>query len=71
MTSVTITKIEKLKMARKNCANYFIDGCLGCMMSSNNGRLLFKIDKKLANKPCVVGKKHCEYFETTVLPALV
>ena len=71
MTSTTITKSEKLFLARKNCANYFIDGCLGCMMSAHNGKLTFKINKALAGKPCIVGKKDCEYFETTVLPPLV
>jgi hypothetical protein len=68
-----MTSTKKVKnniiIARKNCANYTADGCIGCMMKTEHGTLSLKIDSKLYGKPCVADTKCC-YFDSVVLPAL-
>lgn len=57
---------KKRTLARKNCANWNVGKCLGCVFIRENGELHMKIDKKLANKDCVV-EDGCDYFENVVM----
>jgi len=66
MNSMKKTK-NNINIAKKRCANYTSDGCIGCMMKSDGGVLAFKIDSKLYNKKCVADIK-CNYFDSVVMP---
>ena len=64
-----MVKDSKIRTAMKYCANWDSGDCLGCMMSSSNKVLIFRILSKFANKPCQVDKK-CDYFKNIVMPGI-
>ena len=64
-----MVKNSKLRTAMKYCANWDSGDCLGCMMSSSNKVLIFRILSKFANKPCQVDKK-CDYFKNIVVSGI-
>jgi hypothetical protein len=56
----------KLKeIARKKCANWDCGKCLGAIFVNKNNKLYIRIDKKLANKDCIV-EKGCDYFKAYI-----
>ena len=65
-----MVKDSKIRTAMKHCANWDSGDCLGCMMSSSNKVLIFRILSKFANKPCQVDKK-CDYFKNIVMPGII
>ena len=52
-----MVKDSKIRTAMKHCANWDSGDCLGCMMSSSNKVIIFRILSKFANKPCQVDKR--------------
>ena len=65
----TKNKVKLLGMARQHCANWDNGNCIGCMMRTNNNKLIFRISSKFANKSCQVDKK-CRYFDNVVTPGI-
>ena len=51
------------------CAHWDSGNCLGCMMSTHNKMIIFRILSKFANKPCQVEKR-CDYFNNIVVPGI-
>ena len=64
-----MVKNSKIRTAMKHCANWDSGDCLGCMMSSSNKLIIFRILSKFANKPCQVDEK-CDYFNNIVVPGV-
>ena len=64
-----MVKDSKIRTAMKYCANWDSGDCLGCMMSSSNKVLIFRILSNFANKPCQVDEK-CDYFNNIVVPGI-
>ena len=65
-----MVKDSKIRTAMKYCANWDSGDCLGCMMSSSNKVIIFRILSKFANKPCQVDEK-CDYFKNIVMPGII
>ena len=65
-----MVKDSKIRTAMKHCANWDNGNCLGCMMSSRNKMIIFRILSKFANKPCQVDKR-CDYFNNIVAPGII
>ena len=63
------SKSKLLSMARQHCANWNNGNCLGCMIRTDNNKLIFRISSKFANKSCQVDKK-CRYFDNIVTPGI-
>jgi len=61
---------SQIPIARKYCCNWNSGKCLGCMFKRQGGKLIMKIDKKYANKPCAVDDG-CQYFEQIVMKGTV
>ena len=62
--------MRRLDIAKKHCSNWNVGKCAGWMMKSENNKLIQWIDKKYANKPCVVEEKKCEFFENEVVKGM-
>tara|TARA_R110000824_G_scaffold88883_2_gene218377 strand:- start:1616 stop:1831 length:216 start_codon:yes stop_codon:yes gene_type:complete len=64
----------KLKIAQNECANWDCGNCLGCdihvnrkYLKNNNWVPVFQtINSNKVNKPCIVEKERCAYFEEFV-----
>ena len=62
--------MRRLDIAKKHCSIWNVGNCAGWMMKSENNKLIQWIDKKYANKPCVVEDKKCEFFENVVVKGM-
>ena len=68
-----MTTKEKVRIAKKNCANYNVGICIGTEMKVM-GREGYKvgiglrINSKKSGKPCEAIIDNCEYFDFIVKP---
>ena len=64
-----MNKTKLINQARKHCANFSNEKCLGAMIKYENGQLLYWIDETKAEKKCTIDKG-CDYYDNIVAPIL-
>jgi len=66
---IRVMKKANKKDAMVHCANWNAGKCLGAMMYRRNDKLRMTIDKKKADKDCIVDEG-CDYFDNIVIPGM-
>ena len=66
---IRVMKKANKKDAMLHCANWNAGKCLGAMMYRKDDKLRMELDKKKADKDCIVDEG-CDYFDNIVIPGM-